>query len=239
MMSEKKTVLLVEDNRDLNYINSRALRLSGYQVLTALTVAKAREHLAQFKPDAIILDILLPDGNGVDFCREIREQTAAPILFLTSVSGVDKALEGIRAGGDDYITKPFHIELLLARLEAFWRRDEISKRVNPADLYTCGPLTFQTAACTARLNGEDMMVTVKEFLVLLLLAQNEGNMVSKEVIYKKVWGQPLNGNSQALYAVVSRLKKKLENTGGGVHLNAMRPDGYRLTIQKDDEKDGN
>ena len=230
-MNETKTVLLVEDNKDLNNINSRALRLSGYRVLTALTLAGAREHLTRCEPDAIILDILMPDGSGVDFCREIRERTAAPILFLTSVAGVEKALEGIRAGGDDYLNKPFHIELLLARIEAFWRRDEIMKRMKPADTFTCGPLTFQMTPCTACLDGMDLMLTVKEFSILLLLAQNEGTIISKETIFETIWGQPLNGNSQALYAMMARLKRKLETAGDAVHLNAMRPEGYRLTIR--------
>ena len=233
-MDKDKCILLVEDNRHLNKINSRALLLAGYRVLTALTLKEAREHLAGTEPDAIILDILLPDGNGVDFCREIREYTAAPILFLTSVSGVEQALAGIRAGGDDYLNKPFHIELLLARIEAFWRRDAIRQRVKPADTLTYGPLSLNMAAGAASLNGEDMLLTVKEFALLLLLVQNAGKTLSKETIYEKVWGMPMNEDSQALYTVVSRLKKKLEPAGTALRLAAVRPAGYRLMLYSDD-----
>lgn len=233
-MDKDKYILLVEDNKHLNKINSRALCLAGYRVLTALTLKEAREHLAGTEPDAIILDILLPDGNGVDFCREIREYTAAPILFLTSVSGVEQALAGIRAGGDDYLNKPFHIELLLARIEAFWRRDAIRQRVKPADTFTYGPLSLNMAASAASLNGEDMLLTVKEFALLLLLVQNAGKTLSKETIYEKVWGMPMNEDSQALYTVVSRLKKKLEPAGTYLRLAAVRPAGYRLTLYSDD-----
>lgn len=233
-MDKDKYILLVEDNKHLNKINSRALCLAGYRVLTALTLKEAREHLAGTEPDAIILDILLPDGNGVDFCREIREYTAAPILFLTSVSGVEQALAGIRAGGDDYLNKPFHIELLLARIEAFWRRDAIRQRVKPADTFTYGPLSLNMAANAASLNGEDMLLTVKEFALLLLLVQNAGKTLSKETIYEKVWGMPMNEDSQALYTVVSRLKKKLEPAGTYLRLAAVRPAGYRLTLYSDD-----
>lgn len=233
-MDKNKCVLLVEDNMHLNKINSRALKMAGYQVLTAMTLKEAREHLAGTDPDAIILDILLPDGNGVDFCREIREYTAAPILFLTSVSGVEQALAGIRAGGDDYLNKPFHIELLLARIEAFWRRDAIRQRVKPADTLTCGPLTLDMTAGAASLNGEDMLLTVKEYALLLLLVRNMGKTLSKETIYGKVWGSPMNGDSQALYTVVSRLKKKLEPAGPSLRLTAIRPAGYRLTLHSDD-----
>lgn len=233
-MSENKTktILLVEDNKHLNKINSRALKLSGYRVLTALNLAEAREHLSKTDPDAIVLDILLPDGNGVDFCREIRERTAAPILFLTSVTGVDRALEGIRAGGDDYLNKPFHIELLLARIEAFWRRDAIKQRMKPVGTITFGPLTLNEVANVAYLHGEDMLLTTKEFALLLLLLQNEGRTVSKETIYEEVWGQAMGEDSQALYAVVSRLKRKMEPGKQSVRLAAVRPEGYRLTIKK-------
>ncbi|MDE8733006.1 response regulator transcription factor [Eubacteriales bacterium DFI.9.88] len=235
-MEENKTILLVEDNKHLNKINSRALTLSGYKVLTAMTLAEAREHLAKTEPAAIILDILLPDGNGVEFCREIREQTAAPILFLTSVAGVDQALEGIRAGGDDYLNKPFHIELLLARIEAFWRRDAIKQRMKPEGLMTVGPLTLNEVANVAYLRGEDLLLTTKEFALLRLLVQNEGRTISKEAIYEKVWGQAMGGDSQALYAVVSRLKKKMEPGKDSIRLLTVRPEGYLLSIKKTKNK---
>lgn len=227
---ENKTILLVEDNEHLNKINSRALRLAGYRVLTALNLEQARERLAEEEPDAIVLDILLPDGSGVDFCREIRDHTVAPILFLTSVSGINHALEGIRAGGDDYLNKPFHIDLLLARIEAFWRRDAIKRRMEPAELTERGPLKLNVVSNQAWLNGKDMLLTGKEFALLLLLVQKEGTTMTKEAIYEKVWGRPINNDSQALYAAVSRLKKKLEPAGASVHLSAVRPEGYRLTI---------
>lgn len=231
-MDKNRCILLVEDNRHLNKINGRALRLAGYQVLTALTLRDAREHLTMAEPDAIILDILLPDGSGVEFCREIRESMAAPILFLTSVTGVEQALEGIRAGGDDYLNKPFHIELLLARLEAFWRRDAIRQRVKPSDILTCGPLTLNMSAGVAGIDGEDILLTVKEFAVLRLLALNLGRTLTKEAIYKKVWGMPLNDDSQALYTVISRLKKKLAPAGPALRLTTVKATGYRLILHQ-------
>lgn len=147
------------------------------------------------------------------------------------MTGVDQALEGIRAGGDDYLNKPFHIELLLAHLEAFWRRDAIRQRMKPADILNRGPLTLNLVSNTAYLDGEDMLLTVKEFAFLLLLLQNEGKILTKEFIYEKVWERPMNKDSQALYAVVSRLKRKLERAGEIVQLNAVRPGGYRLIIK--------
>lgn len=129
---DRALVLLVEDNVDLNDINRRALRLAGYRVLTALTLGQAKAHLERAAPEVIVLDILLPDGNGVDFCRTIREKTAAPILFLTSVKGHEQALAGIAAGGDDYLAKPFSIDMLIVKVSAFLRRDAIVRRMQPS-----------------------------------------------------------------------------------------------------------
>lgn len=223
-MDRHRTVLLVEDNKHLNKINSRALRLAGYRVLTALTVREARAQLAAEIPDAIVLDILLPDGNGVDFCREIREFITAPILFLTSVAGVDQALEGLRAGGDDYLNKPFHIELLLARIEAFWRRDELQERIKFTDTLVCGPLILNTVSGAACLHGKDMLLTSKEFAVLLLLVRKRGCTLTAGQIYQAVWNQPMAGDANAVRVAVSRLRGKLAGSGFGIAVR--RGEGY-------------
>lgn len=223
-MDRQRTVLLVEDNKHLNKINSRALRLAGYRVLTAHTVREARAQLTAEIPDAIVLDILLPDGNGVDFCREIREFITAPILFLTSVAGVDQALEGLRAGGDDYLNKPFHIELLLARIEAFWRRDELQERIKFTDKLVCGPLILNTVSGAAFLHGKDMLLTSKEFAVLLLLVRKKGCILTAEQIYQAVWNQPMAGDANAVRVAVSRLRGKLAGSGFGIAVR--RGEGY-------------
>ena len=198
-------------------------------MLTALTIAGARQHLLQAEPDAIVLDILLPDGSGVDFCREIRQNTAAPILFLTSVTGVEQALEGLRAGGDDYLNKPFHIGLLLARIEAFWRRDEIRQRVKPAETLRCGPLTLDLVAGAAFLHGEDMLLTLKEYALLLLLVQNEGKTLAKQAIYAKVWVAPGRRQPGALHGGVAPEKSWNPRAKRAPYRPA--PGGYRLTIE--------
>lgn len=110
-----KRVLLIEDNVKLNEINRRALESQGYSVTTALTLAAAREHLARFAPDVILLDVVLPDGSGYDFCREIRRSTDAHILFLTPRREHEEKLRGISLGGDDYITKPFRLDVLASQ----------------------------------------------------------------------------------------------------------------------------
>lgn len=230
MSNENKTILLVEDNEHLNKINSRALHMAGYRVLTALNLREARAHLSAAEPDAIVLDILLPDGNGVDFCREIRERTAAPILFLTSVAGVEQALEGLRAGGDDYLNKPFHIELLLERIRAFWRRDEIKTRVQSGNKLTRGPLELNVTAGQAFLHGRDMLLTQKEFALLLLLVQNEGKTLTRQYLYEKVWNRPVHDDAKPVWVQMSRLRKKLAPAEeDGLSLTMSRGEGYCFT----------
>lgn len=124
-MDNKDTVLLVEDNVELNANNARALKMLGYEVYPALTLAEARVWLDRNEPDVILLDVMLPDGDGIGFCAEIRGaplRTAAHILFLTAKTGHADRVRGLADGGDDYITKPFHPEELLARVEAAMRR---------------------------------------------------------------------------------------------------------------------
>jgi DNA-binding response OmpR family regulator len=224
MEGKGKLILLVEDNKHLNAINKRAMELFGYDVMTALDLAEARKCLARGAPDAIVLDILLPDGNGVDFCREIRSRVSAPILFLTSVEGIERAIEGISAGGDDYLNKPYNLDMLIARIEAFWRRDEIAHRLRPVETIVRGTLTLDIVSTRAFEGGRDMGLTQKEFALLLVLAQNEGKYLSKEYLYEKVWKQPVTDNVHAVKTHLSQLRKKL--TGHGYSISVSRGEGY-------------
>ena len=128
-MEYKGTVLLVEDNAELNHNNFRALKLLGYDVHSALTLSAARFYLHSAEPDIILLDVMLPDGEGIDFCAEIRGATEAHILFLTAKTAHEDRVRGLAAGGDDYIIKPFHPDELFARVDAAMRRRAMSQRI--------------------------------------------------------------------------------------------------------------
>ena len=139
-MPDMATILLVEDDESLNISNRRALDLAGYRVLTALTLNEARAHL-DAQPDVILLDIILPDGDGIDFCEEIQRRVSAHILFLTAKSEQEDRIRGLRSGGDDYIAKPYLLEEMLARVAAAVRR-----RKRLAEQSACRPLTLDTVA---------------------------------------------------------------------------------------------
>jgi len=219
-MHEHNLVLLVEDNIELNEINRRALELSGYDVLTAPTLAKAREHLSRHSPQVILLDVKLPDGDGIGFCREIREETDAHILFLTSSIEHQDKIEGLNTGGDDYITKPYKLEELTARVAAAMRRRGMAKSAK----ITRGLLMLDTVADRAYLNGGDMLLTQKEFALLSTLVQNEGKVLSKEYLYETVWKQPANDDARPVKTHISNIRKKL--TGCGYTITVSRNEGY-------------
>lgn len=189
--------------------------------------------LAETTPDALVLDIILPDGNGLDFLREMRDTgQAAPVLLLTSLIKKDERLEGLRTGGDDYITKPYDIDELRARVAAFLRRVKMDRESAPPNGHiTRGPLTLDLVAQQAFLSGDNLLLAPKEFALLLFFVQNEGNTLTREAIYEAVWKQPLAGDAGALLMQMSRLKKKLEERGDRIVITAFRGEGYKLEIE--------
>jgi len=220
-MASEGTILLVEDDKDLNDANSRALWLRGYDVRTAMTLAEARERLNEAEPDVILLDAMLPDGDGVSFCAEIRGATQAHILFLTAKSEHEDMVKGLATGGDDYITKPFHMDEMLARVEAAIRRRKIGV---PLKTVVKGKLTFDLIASQAFVDGANLLLTHKEFHLLLLLAQNEDKAMSANYLYENAWGQPMEGDKNAVQVAISRLRGKIEPAG--YDIDTIRGKGY-------------
>jgi DNA-binding response OmpR family regulator len=205
-----KRILLVEDNEKILSGNTWMFERQGYEIAAALTLAEARALLRERRPDVIVLDIMLPDGSGLDFTRELREGESAdtPVLLLTGLTTKEDIVRGLMSGGDDYLTKPFDFPELLARVEALLRR---SARV-PKTLAK-GPLTIDIIAMRAYIEGDDLNLTPKECALLLLLAQNEEKTLGAEDVYKSVWGQSLNSDRNALRTAASKLRKKIEPAG--------------------------
>jgi DNA-binding response OmpR family regulator len=215
-----KTILCVEDERFILGNHIKILTDSGYAALSAETVAQAREHLAAGTPDAIVLDIMLPDGNGLDLLSELREAgSKIPIIMLTAWGKSSDVARGLRLGANDYISKPFEYEVLLARLEAMFRNVE-----QVPETVTRGSLTLKPTSREAFVNGADLLLTTKEYTLLQFFVQNENRIMSAEYVYESVWGQPMAGDSQALSIAVSRLRKKI--TGCGYTISAEYGTGY-------------
>ena len=216
------TILLVEDNPHILRINAEVLGLRGYEVLRASTAAEARGHLQWHPVDLIVLDIMLPDANGLDLCRELKKQYHVPILFLTALGENQDVVEGLRAGGDDYLSKPYDLEVFVARVEARLReRNDNRRHVS----YGC--LRLDTVSLTGFVNGQDIQLTQKEFTVLLLLAQNAESRVPSSELAREVWGDGADQENSALWTLVSRLRKKLRSEESRLEIASLRG-GYLL-----------
>lgn len=221
------TVLLVEDEREILESNRRALVRAGYRVCAAGTLERAKQCLA-VAPDVIVLDILLPDGSGLELCREIRRETNAPILFLTSLGESAQIVRGLRAGGDDYMVKPFVMEEFLVRIETLLRRVERGRR-QPERLSFHG-LTLDPATQRAYLGGRDLLLKPKEYMLLAALLRAQDSCRTAGELYTEVWGLSSNEDARTVLVHLSGLRAKLRGPHGNAPVTIRRygDEGYRL-----------
>ena len=217
----RKTILLVEDDKKVQSFNKRLLAGEGFAVQTAITLADAGAFLARQTPDIIVLDIGMPDGNGVDFLKELRHTSTIPVLMLTGYGESSDVLKGFDSGCDDYLKKPYKFTELLARIKRLLYRVELVP-----ETVTRGRLTLKPAPMIALLDSEDILLTQKEFSLLMLFAQNENKTMSAAYIYEKVWGREMLGDDRALQQRISSLREKIEESG--YIIATVRGEGYRF-----------
>ena len=216
-----KTILLAEDDKKVQGFNKRLLAGEGFAVQTAMTLADARGILKQQAIDAMILDIGMPDGNGLDFLRELRRTSRIPVLMLTGYGETSDVIKGFESGCDDYLRKPYTFEELLARIKRLLYRVELVP-----ETVTRGRLTLKPAPMIALLDSEDILLTQKEFSLLMLFAQNENKTMNAAYIYEKVWGREMLGDDRALQQRISSLREKIEESG--YIIATVRGEGYRF-----------
>jgi len=215
------SVLCVEDNIQVQALNKKLLEDKGFTVISVMTLAEAREAVKRDTPGLIILDIHLPDGNGLDFLRELRKTSKIPVIALTNNKEEQDIVEGLASGCDDYIPKPYSFSILSARIDAVLRR---TGRL--PEIITKGVLTLNPLAGQAFINGTDLGLKPKEFALLLLFAENEGRVMDAEFIYTKVWNAPLADGKQTLQKRVSDLRSKLEDGGADYTISMIYGEGY-------------
>ena len=218
-------MLVVDDEPQILRALQLKLRAAGYAVDTAATAADALAGAAARPPDAVILDLLLPDGRGTDVCRELRGWSSAPILVLSAVGEEDEKVAALDAGADDYVTKPFSVEELLARLRAALRRTAPSGE----PVLEVGRLRLDLEKHLFSVDGTQVAVTPNENDLLRLFMRNEGKLLTHPAILREVWGPAYREESNYLHVYVSHLRRKIEPDPARPRYLLTEPGvGYRL-----------
>ena len=221
----KQRVLVVDDEPQFLRALSTNLRGGGYEVDTAATAAGALAAAPLRPPDAVILDLLLPDGSGREVTRELRAWSTAPIILVSAVGDDDEKIAALDAGADDYVTKPFAIGELLARLRAVLRRAGAPEQ----PVIEVGPIRVDLERSSVTIDGELVHLTPHEFKILRLLALNEGKLLTHRAILREVWGPAYGEESNYLHVYVSQLRRKLEPDPARPRYLLTEPGaGYRL-----------
>ena len=215
-------ILLVEDNEKIQQANSNMLkRRGGCNVYLADNLAQAREIVADTYLDIILLDIMLPDGNGLDFLKELKQDKDIPILILSALGEDDDRIAGLEAGGDTYMTKPYNNKELLLNIEAVLRRSGRMPKVIKK-----GNLEIRVISDEALVNGENLNLSQKEFSLLCYFEQNENKTMSGTHLYEMIWGQRMGKDTGALKQAIYRLRLKLK--GSGYSISFEQNEGYRF-----------
>jgi two-component system response regulator VicR len=213
---DAKKVLIVEDEKSISDIIQFNLKKEGFEVDTAYDGESGLEKALNGKPDLILLDVMLPRIDGFEICKKVRETSAVPILMLTAKEEeVDKVL-GLELGADDYITKPFGMRELIARIKANFRRIDLddSEKDDPENVRNFGNLSIDMNRYEVRKDGEPLDLTLREFELLQYLTKKENKVFSREQLLSDVWGYEYFGDIRTVDVTVRRLREKLEDDSG-------------------------
>ncbi len=219
-------VLAVDDEHSICELLSMALRYEGWEVRTAGNGADAVREAREFRPDAVVLDVMLPDMDGLEVLRRMRaEFPLLPVIFLTARDGVNDRIAGLTAGGDDYVTKPFSLEEVAARLRGLLRRT--NRAVADDSLLVVGDLTLDEASHEVTRGGAEIRLTATEFELLRYFMRNPRRVLSKAQILDRVWQYDFGGQGNIVELYVSYLRRKIDK-GREPMIHTLRGAGYML-----------
>jgi two-component system response regulator ArlR len=225
MWSSGMRVLLVEDDKELGDMIKRVLSVEGYEVEWVQDGFLALKNISEKDYDLLLLDLMLPRFDGIKICKKVRESKDIPILVITARGQIEDKVEALQAGADDYITKPFSFKELLARIQAVMRR---YKRTE--DIIRVGELIINLASYEVIYKGNKINLTKREFELLKLLSQEAGRVVSREEIYRKVWGHSHEEGSNIVDVYIKNLRNKLGDRPAKL-IQTIRGYGYKLNVE--------
>ena len=225
MSADKPRILVCDDEHQILRALRVILRDAGYEALPASTGEEALDVAAVGRPDAAIIDLVLPDLDGIELCRRLREWTRMPLIVLSAVGEEDAKVRALAAGADDYVTKPFGPRELIARLQANLRRIDPDPEES---LIEAGDLEVDLASRTVRRAGEEVHLTPTEFDLLRLLARNRGRLMTHHDLLVAVWGAGYGEDTQVLRGHIANLRRKIEPPDGPRYIRTDPGVGYRF-----------
>jgi two-component system response regulator MtrA len=219
------TILLVEDDPSIREITRLGLEEAGFTVQSAADGEEAIVRFRHDQPDLVVLDVMLPKRDGLDVCRTIRSESSVPVVMLTARGDAIDIVVGLESGADDYVTKPFEMPILIARIRAALRRAQL---MDPAETLTLGQVRIDVPGHRATIAGEEISLSPTEFRLLLELVRRPGQVFTREVLLERVWGYSYLGDSRLVDVAIQRLRSKLTAAGGSSELiETVRGVGYR------------
>lgn len=232
---ESQRILVVDDDLEARMLIARMLEMSGFSTATAPNAEEAISTLRSGRFHMVLLDNLLPEMDGFECCRRIREFTGVPIIMVSALGDTESIVRGLDSGADDYLGKPFEREELIARVRAVLRRGERTTASEPPlalPTIRVGPLEVNFSTQTATIGGTDLGLSGKELHLLYILAENAGKLLSRSHIFQVVWRDDVVEDSKTLDVHISRLRKKMDQAGEwGRMLKTVRNRGYMLSAE--------
>ena len=224
-MSDRPRILVCDDEPQILPGLRVVLRDGGYEIDATGSAQEALDHAALRPPDAAIIDLVLPDGSGIEVCRELRTWSQMPILVLSAVGEEDTKVLALEAGADDYVTKPFGPRELLARVAAALRRAAVD---SDGPVVHANGLEVDLAARVVRRDGQAVHLTPIEFDLLRVLVRNRGRLMTHRALLTEVWGPQSRDDTQALRSHIANLRRKVESPGAERHIKTEPGIGYRF-----------
>ncbi|NLU52327.1 MAG: response regulator transcription factor [Clostridiaceae bacterium] len=219
-------ILVVEDESKIARFLELELKHEGYEVEIAFDGRSGLERTQKGDIDLIILDLMLPVMSGIEVCRRIRKFSDVPIIMLTAKDDISDKVTGLDSGADDYVTKPFAIEELLARIRVALKRKTLAKRENGIDTLTAGKLVLSKLQHKVTYDGEEIPLSKKEYDLLLFLMENKGIVLDREKLIENVWGYDFIGDTNVTDVYIRYLRSKIDQRFGVNYIKTIRGVGY-------------